>query len=95
MIMKRTRQMKANVLKHSVKIVARRVKFLATKRLRKSKRFICKTLKLIRESVTMEFWHSSDCIGGSGFRASIKIGQNIHWLRVRLVNEQPQTRNGL
>ena len=83
MMIKRTRQMKANVLKHSVKILARRVKFLAKNHLRKSKSFIRKKTKIIREKFTMHILHTSDSIE---LEASVKIGQGRWGLRVGLAN---------
>ena len=88
MMIKWTRQMKANVLKHSVKILARRVKFLAKNHLRKSKSFIRKKMKSFREKFTMRILHTSDSIQ---LEASVQIGQGRWGLRFGLANANSQS----
>lgn len=92
----RTRQMEKNVFKHSVTILARRVKFVAKKHLRKSKSFVCsnvasireKIVASIREKITVQVVHTSDCIK---FEASARIGQARYGVRFGIANANSQS----
>ena len=88
--------MEKNVFKQSVTILARRVKFVTKKHLRKSKKFVCsivasireKIVASIREKITVQLVHTSDCII---FEASARIGQRPYKVRFGIANANSQS----